>query len=163
MSVRPGDAPFVIRQATTADLAVVAPLFDAYRQFYGCAADHARAHEFLADRQRLGESVLLVALRMDSAGDAIGFTQLYPSFSSVSMSRVVILNDLFVAPAWRRSTVARRLVGAAVAHAAERGAIRLELATQCANAPARRLYESLGFVPDTEYLHMSRGLASGRG
>ena len=86
---------FQLRQATIHDLDTLAPLFDAYRQFYGQPADCARARDFLRERFHHHESVLLLAL--DDAGGGIGFTQLYPLFSSVRMARTYLLNDLFVA------------------------------------------------------------------
>jgi len=71
-------------------------LIDAYRQFYKQSSDVASAYEFLKERFSHGESVIFLAFEGDQA---LGFTQLYPSFSSVSMARVFILNDLFVAQA----------------------------------------------------------------
>ena len=145
-------------------------LFDAYRQFYGATADVAAARTFLAARLARGESVVLLASHARSGGvaqapagsgaaEAIGFAQLYPSYSSVSLGAVVTLNDLFVEPSYRRAGVARSLVEAAAASAAHVGAIRLELATQFTNTPARRLYASLGFAPDLEFAHLSLALS----
>ena len=85
---------FAIRRATDADIARVAPLFDAYRSFYGQPPDIARADAFLRERLARGESALLLAER---DGEALGFTQLYPLFSSVRTARLWLLNDLFVA------------------------------------------------------------------
>ena len=70
-----------IRQAVLADLDAVVTLFDAYRQFYGQASDGVAARTFLQARFEHGQSVVLLA---ESQGQAVGFTQLYPSFSSVS-------------------------------------------------------------------------------
>jgi ribosomal protein S18 acetylase RimI-like enzyme len=161
---------FIVREAGPGDVDLVAPLFDAYRQFYGAAPDGVAARTFLALRQARGESVLLLASHLlsdDTRDDVldrasspiVGFAQLYASFSSVSLGPISILNDLFVLPAWRRANVARHLVLAAAAHAAQRGALRLSLSTQHTNVPARRLYESLGFAPDLEFTHMSLGLS----
>ena len=90
-----------VRRATVADLDRIAPLFDAYRQFYGQAHDLDLAREFLRGRLEQDQSVIFLALRPD--GSAVGFTQLYPSFSSASAKRIFILNDLFVDPTARRS------------------------------------------------------------
>ena len=73
-----------IRQAVLADLDVVAGLFDGYRQFYDQVSDLQAARNFLQARFDHGQSVILLA---ESQGQAVGFTQLYPSFSSVSMAR----------------------------------------------------------------------------
>src|SRR5882757_6888198 len=88
-----------IRQATVADLNLLTPLFDAYRQFYRQPSDLERARRFLLERLEHNQSVILLAFDDDAA---IGFTQLYPSFSSGAMASIFILNDLFVAPEARR-------------------------------------------------------------
>src|SRR5690348_9152548 len=118
--------PFQIRQATVLDLDTVAPLFDSYRQFYGQPADLARAHDFLAERIRLHESVILLA-RDDESGEGLGFTQLYPLFSSVRTVRTWLLNDMFVAANARRRGVAKALLVAAADHARALGAASLSL------------------------------------
>src|ERR1700676_5108761 len=83
-----------VRQATVDDLDLIAPLFDAYRQFYRQPSDPEAARRFLLERFEHGESVIFLAFENAAA---IGFTQLYPSFSSGAMARIFILNDLFVA------------------------------------------------------------------
>src|SRR4051812_7178932 len=159
---------FTVREGAARDMERIAPLFDAYRQFYGAASDLAAALAFLETRRARGESVLLLASALapgesDRSSGAtpepiVGFAQLYPSFSSVSMAPISILNDLFVLPEWRRSGVARTLVHASAAHASQRGSIRLSLSTQHTNRSARRLYVSLGFAPDLEFTHLSLDL-----
>jgi len=91
----------VVRQATTADLDALVPLFDAYRVFYRKTSDPELARTFLAERLSRNQSVVFLALRGNGA--AVGFTQLYPSFSSAAAAPVFILNDLFVAPDARRN------------------------------------------------------------
>ena len=56
-------------------------------------------------------------------GKIVGFAQLYPSFSSVSLRPIRILNDLFVDPDHRRSGAGRALLDAARDHARQTGAI----------------------------------------
>ncbi len=82
-------------------LDVLTGLFDAYRQFYGQEPDLLGARRFLEARLRGGDSVVLLAF--DATGAGVGFVQLYPSFSSVAMKPIWILNDLFVAPEARRN------------------------------------------------------------
>ncbi|MFN5097133.1 MAG: GNAT family N-acetyltransferase [Limnohabitans sp.] len=137
-----------IRQAVLADLDAVVGLFDAYRQFYGQASDVFAARNFLKARFEHGQSVVLLA---ESQGQAVGFTQLYPSFSSVSMARVYVLNDLYVAPSARRMGVGERLLTAASGHALQMGAVRLSLNTDVHNLPAQALYESMGWARDQKY------------
>ena len=136
---------FAIRRATDADIARIAPLFDAYRSFYGQPPDIARADAFLRERLARGESALLLAER---DGEALGFTQLYPMFSSVRTARLWLLNDLFVADSARRQGVARGLLDAAAAFAREQGAAGLMLETGRDNHPARALYRAAGWNED---------------
>ena len=136
---------FAIRRATDADIARVAPLFDAYRSFYGQPPDIARADAFLRERLARGESALLLAER---DGEALGFTQLYPLFSSVRTARLWLLNDLFVADSARRQGVARGLLDAAATFAREQGAAGLMLETGRDNHPARALYRAAGWNED---------------
>ena len=156
------DSPrYVIEHARAADADSIAPLFDAYRQFYGAAPDLAVARAFVAARLERTESVVLLARarsRASETADAVGFAQLYPSFSSVSVGPIVILNDLYVLPAWRRSSIARSLIEESARHGERVGALRLQLSTQLTNAPALRLYQSLGFVADQEFTHLSLAL-----
>ncbi|MFC5438006.1 GNAT family N-acetyltransferase [Rhodanobacter umsongensis] len=146
--------PIQIRQATILDLDAVAPLFDSYRQFYGQPADLARAQDFLAERIRLHESVILLA-HDDEDGEWLGFTQLYPLFSSVRTVRTWLLNDLFVAAAARRRGVAKALLDAAAGHARALGAASLSLSTALDNAPAQALYESMGWERDRQFCEYS--------
>lgn len=136
-----------IARATLDHLPALVPLFDAYRVFYRQASDPATAHIFLCDRIERGESVIFLAWGED--GDALGFTQLYPCFSSVSARRLWVLNDLYVAAGARRSGVARALLDAAHAYALDTGAVRVTLSTAQDNTPAQALYESLGYRRET--------------
>jgi ribosomal protein S18 acetylase RimI-like enzyme len=138
-----------IRQAVAADADLVAPLFDAYRQFYRQPADFPRARRFLAERLLQRQSTVLVAETAD--GEAVGFVQLYPCFSSIRVAPIFILSDLFVAQSARGGGVGRSLMEAAARFARATGAVGLELATARTNAPAQRLYESLGWQRDEAF------------
>ncbi|HET7931751.1 MAG TPA: GNAT family N-acetyltransferase, partial [Rhodanobacteraceae bacterium] len=110
--------PVTVSRASLDDLDAIAPLFDAYRVFYRQASNPALARSFIEERLQLGESGIFVC-RDPATGAALGFTQLYPSFSSVAARLIWILNDLFVAPDARRRGVARALMQAARAFATE--------------------------------------------
>lgn len=140
---------FQIRQATIHDLDVLVPLFDGYRQFYRQPSDPARARAFLAERFAHHESMILLAC--DERGEGLGFTQLYPLFSSVRTVRTYLLNDLFVGVHARRHGVAKALLIAAAAHARALGAASLSLTTALDNTAAQALYESLGWQRDQEF------------
>ncbi len=141
-----------VRQAGLADAETIAPLFDAYRQFYRQTPDLPLARAFIQERLALQESVILLA--EDAQGGLLGFTQLYPSFSSVSARRIWVLNDLFVSPDARGHGVGKALLEAAREHAVAAGAKRIVLSTAHDN-PAQKLYESTGYRRDTAFLHYS--------
>ncbi|HEY8095536.1 MAG TPA: GNAT family N-acetyltransferase [Methylobacter sp.] len=138
----------IVRQAVISDLEVLAPLFDGYRQFYGRAGDLPAATEFLSARFNRNESVLFIA---HEGNKAIGFTQLYPSFSSVSLARILVLNDLFVDEHARRKGAASKLMSAAVEYAGSGGAVRISLSTATTNEAAQRLYQSAGWQRDEQF------------
>ena len=141
----------VVRHATIDDVDRIVPLFDAYRQFYGQASDLAAARDFLAER--LGRQESLVLLAVKPSGEAVGFTQLYPTFSSVRVGRIYVLNDLFVAPQARRHGVALQLLAKATEVARSLGAVRLSLSTALSNTAAQKLYESQGWQRDVTFCH----------
>jgi ribosomal protein S18 acetylase RimI-like enzyme len=139
--------PLEVTRASITDLDALAPLFDGYRVFYQQPSDPPRARAFMEERLRNDDSVIFLARDTDTR-DALGFTQLYASFSSVSTARIWILNDLFVSPTARTRGVGRALMDRATAHARESGAIRLELSTAKTNHTAQRLYEAIGYKRD---------------
>lgn len=138
----------IVRQATIADLDLLLPLFDAYRQFYGQSSDLTGARSFLRDRFEHQQSIILLA---DSAGQAVGFVQLFPSFSSTRLARTLILNDLFVAPDARGTGAGRALLSQACEYGRNVGAARLSLSTAVTNTTAQCLYERAGWVRDTNF------------
>lgn len=99
-----------IRQATIEDLESLAALFDEYRVFYESESDLDRARAFLWNRFEHNESVIFIA---EAGEEAVAFVQLYPSFSSVSMRRISILNDLFVRETYRGQRIGEGLLNAA--------------------------------------------------
>jgi len=148
-----------IRRAGPQDLDALAVLFDGYRRFYGQHSDISGARDWLRSRLRLGESVVFVAAATDAL---VGFTQLYPMYSSVRMARTWILNDLFVAENARRGGVARALLDAAATFAREDGAAGISLETTSDNAPARALYRAAGWGEDgTQWYSLSFPAAAG--
>lgn len=146
---------FDVVRARPEHMDVAATLFDGYRTFYGQASDLQGARTFLRERMEREESALFLAL---DGEEGLGFTQLYPLFSSVSMARLWVLNDLFVAPQARRRGVAAALMDRARAFAGETGAAGLELATATDNFSARQLYEKLGWKRDDDFHHYSLDL-----
>src|SRR5260221_4245778 len=129
-----------VRQATIFDLDLLIPLFDAYRQFYRKPSDLGLARRFLLERFQHSQSVVFLAMRRD--GSAVGFTQLFPSFSTASAARILILNDLFVRPEARRKRIGSRLLAPAADFGRAVGAVRLTLSTEVTNEAAQALYET---------------------
>ena len=133
------------RRAGLADLDRIAPLFDGYRQFYGQSSDLPRARRWLEERMSRGEAHVILAERDHQP---VGFTLLYPSFSSVSTTHTLVLNDLFVAPEARRSGVGTGLLDEALDLARDLGAPRVSLETARSNETAQALYRSAGWTAD---------------
>lgn len=131
----------------------IAPLLDAYRQFYGQPTDVPGAKDFLEQRLTRKESVVFLASKDDES--PIGFAQLYPMFSSVSLQPAWILNDLFVVPEARNVGVGRVLLDHTRAFAESTDAVRLELKTARDNHHAQKLYESLGWERDEKFFSYS--------
>jgi GNAT superfamily N-acetyltransferase len=141
-------ADLSVRQATVADLALLVPLFDAYRRFYRHPSDPTGARRFLLDRFEHNQSLIFLAF---DGASAIGFTQLYPSFSSGAMARIFVLNDLFVSPEGRGHGAGAALLQAAADYGRAVGAVRLVLQTEVGNTIAQSLYERLGWQRDTAF------------
>ncbi len=139
-----------IRLADSKDLSQLSILLNQYRVFYEQSSDVERATAFIKERLENQDSVIITAIDGEQMA---GFTQLYPSFSSVSMKPIWILNDLFVIESYRRKNVAKQLMEAAKEHARKTGAIRLSLATQFSNSPAQKLYEAMGYKKDDTFYH----------
>ena len=138
--------------ADSSSIPELANLFNQYRIFYGEETDIQAATSFLKSRFNNKDSVILIALENFQMG---GFIQLYPSFSSVGMERIWILNDLFVDHKFRRKNIAKNLMEAARKHAKETGALRIDLATQVSNLYAQNLYESLDYIKNESFFHYS--------
>ena len=139
-----------VHQATFVELDALVGLFDLYRQCQGLATDLPGARAFLRARFDHGESVVFMAQR---GAEAIGFAQLYPSWSSTSMARVFVLNDLYVHDSGRRMGAARQLLAAVEGYAWSHGAARLTLNVMRDNAAGRALYAACGWVHDAQH-HM---------
>ncbi len=141
-----------IAQATIRELDEAAVLFDEYRVFYGQESDLEGAKAFLFDRLEHGESVIFLA-RDEADGTAVGFMQLYPLFSSVSMKRIWLLNDLYVRESHRSKQVGKGLLEAAREFAVLTKSKGLEIATQVTNLRAQKVYLEHGYVQDEEFFH----------
>lgn len=146
-----------IATATKADVAAIAPLFDAYRQFYQYAPDLALANRYIAERIEKADALILLA--QDASAQALGFCQLYPTFCSLEAKPIYALYDLYVAPAARGAGIGNLLLLAAEQSARAHGMCRLDLTTAKTNLPAQAAYEALGWVRDEVYFSYSKAVS----
>jgi ribosomal protein S18 acetylase RimI-like enzyme len=137
------------RKIESSDIKYVANLFNQYRLFYKQGSDQAGAENFITERMAKNESVIFV---VEDNAQVVGFAQLYPSFSSVSLKRLWILNDLFVNFEHRGKGAAKALLSSCAEFAKSTGARGLTLKTAHDNTTAQKLYESLGWKKDVTYL-----------
>jgi GNAT superfamily N-acetyltransferase len=138
-----------IERARLENLPEIAQLFNQYREFYQQPSDLALAFDFLNERLTNSESVVFYAKTEE--GKYLGFTQLFPGFSSLSAKRIWVLNDLFVAAQIRNSGVGKMLLERAKDFALETQSKGIALQTSVNNTGAQKLYESLGYEKDTGY------------
>jgi len=136
---------FKILRASAEHIPYMVPLFDDYRRFYGRPSNREEGRLFLTERLNRNESVILLAFEGEQA---VGFIQLYPTFSSEWVKGLWILNDLFVIPQARRQGVGEALLQEAKLLAKQTGAKGLVLETGIENVTAQRLYERLGWKRD---------------
>ena len=144
-----------IHRATISDIDQVVRLFDAYREFYGKPRDISLSKDFLSNRINSEESTILFARIKD---ECVGFVQLYPFFSSVRATRLLVLNDLFVDPLHRQKGVAKQLIESAVVEARASNCGGMILETTEDNVRAQSLYKTLGWVEESGVKHYSLDL-----
>ena len=144
------DPAFRIVRARAGDLRDVLPLFGAYRRFYHRSSDPTAARRYLSARLAQDQAVLFVAYE---GREPIGFTLLYPTFSSLAMRPLWILNDLYVRPSARGRRIATRLLDRTAAEARAEGAVGMILDTARTNRRAQRLYAACGWTQDEKFLH----------
>ncbi|MGW1763897.1 N-acetyltransferase family protein [Streptomyces sp. NPDC002073] len=127
-------------------------LFRGYLDFYEVeVVDEERPRAYLEERVRNGESLILLA--EDGAGEAVGFAQVYRTFSSLSMAPVWVLSDLFVAPGGRRTGAGRALLRDVLERARAEGVAGVQLETGYDNHVAQGLYEAEGFERDPYHIY----------
>lgn len=140
----------IVRRAKKKDLEQLSVLFDKYRIFYKQEPDMATSKLFLKKRMKREESVIFVA---EERGELVGFTQLFPIFSSVSMRRTWLLNDLYVNERSRGIGVAGALLNAAKEFGRETNSKWLLLQTAADNITAQKVYEKNGWIKETDFFY----------
>lgn len=144
-----------IYQATNEDLEGVSYLFNSYRMFYEQISDLEGAKDYIRERLENEDSVIFVVKNNQRY---VGFTQLYPTFSSISMKKAWILNDMFVDPEARKQGIGEMLLHKAKDYAIKTGAKSVALETAPDNYAAQKLYEKNGYVRDTQFYHYELSL-----
>jgi len=140
----------IIRKAKKKDIEKLSVLFDKYRIFYKQQSDIDNARSFLKKRMKRREAVIFVA---EERKELIGFTQLFPIFSSVSMKRTWLLNDLYVKEKARGMGTASKLLNAVKDFGAETNSKWLILQTAADNFTAQKLYEKNGWIRETDFFY----------
>ncbi len=138
-----------IRRATLDDAELLLPLVRGYREFYKQSHDPDGERAFISNHLANGSSVVFLAF--DDAGTAVGFAQLFQTFSTVHLSSTIILEDLFVSPQARGGGAASALLEAANRYAREHGASQMFLETAMDNTIAQRVYERNGWTREAHF------------
>ncbi len=131
-----------IRRGNINDLSGVVKLFDAYRVWYRKESDPETATDFLRSRITNDESIIFVA---EHGSELLGFTQLYPIFSSTRMKRMWLLNDLFVSKDFRGQGLGKQLIAAAKKYCIQSEACGILLETETSNLIGNKLYQNENF------------------
>jgi len=132
-----------IRRALLDDADGVSKLFDYYRIFYKKESDLIAAKEFITKRLQQNDSIIYVCQIDDN--ELAGFVQLYPLFSSTRMSKLWLLNDLFVAAEHRGKGISKLLIDQAKELVKSSGACGMFLETEKSNIIGNQLYPRAGF------------------
>jgi len=132
-----------IRKAEEQDVNELSTLFNLYRVYYKQNSDIITAKEFLTERIQKKESIIFIAL---SENKIVGFTQIYPLFSSLSMKNTWQLNDLYILEEYRGRGISKQLIDAAKQLAKETNAAGIMLETEKTNIIGNKLYPSCDFI-----------------
>ncbi|ENX00791.1 hypothetical protein F899_02088 [Acinetobacter sp. CIP 101934] len=139
----------LVRRAQVKDLQQLSVLFNEYRQFYGASSNQELSYQFLKQRFEDQQTVIFINTKDDIF---TGFILLYLRFSSVACSKFYVLDDVYITPLYRRHGAARQLIDTAILFARHENALRISLDTQKNNHQSHKLYESMGFMRDDEFV-----------
>jgi len=137
-----------IRQATINDLNQLSVLFAQYRVFYEQPFEPDEANLFLKERLSKEESIVFIAIENDQYA---GFIQLYPSFSSVGMKKIWILNDLFVSADYRKKGIGQLLINHVMAYLRQQAEGRLFYQQHMTISPHKSYMKNLA-LPDPIFI-----------
>lgn len=138
----------MIRKATIQDLDQLTNLFDQYLVFYKKPSNYQKHKLYLKERMENNEAIIFMAFDNEIKDKAIGFALIYPTFSSILLSKILILNDLFVDSTIRNNGTGEKLILKTAELAKELGIDLVRLRTAKTNVTAQGLYHKMGFVRD---------------
>ena len=140
---------FNIIEAKSKHIEQVGEIFDLYRQFYKYESNLIESTNYIKDRIINKESIIFIAL--NDVNQAMGFVQLYETFGSLDLGKIIILYDLYVKKDHRKNKIGRQLMLKSHEYAKKINAKRVQLSTATDNFIGQSLYESLGYVKDTDF------------
>jgi len=140
---------FKIIEAEPKHIEQVGELFDLYRQFYKYESNLIESTNYIKDRIKNNESIIFIAI--NDANKAIGFVQLYETFGSLDLGKIIILYDLYVKEDHRKNNIGKQLMIRSHEYAKKINAKRIQLSTATDNFIGQSLYESLGYVKDIDF------------
>ena len=138
----------MIRKATLEDLDLLTPLFDKYLVFYKKRSNLEKHKSYLKERIENNDTIIFLAFDSEIKDKAIGFALIYPTFSSLLLSKIVILNDLYVDATIRKNGIGQQLIRETMQLAKELDVNLVRLRTAKNNVIAQELYHKMGFVRD---------------
>jgi len=140
---------FKIIKAEEKHIEKIGILFDLYRQFYKYESNLIKSTNYIKDRINNNESIIFIAI--NDANEAIGFVQLYETFGSLDLGKIIILYDLYVKEDHRKNNIGKKLMIKSHEYAKKINAKRIQLSTAIDNYIGQSLYESLGYVKDDNF------------
>ena len=140
---------FKIIEAESKHIEQVGELFDLYRQFYKYESNLIESTNYIKNRITNNESIIFIAI--NDANEAIGFVQLYETFGSLDLGKIIILYYLYVKKIHRKNNIGKQLMIKSHEYAKKIKAKRIQLSTAIDNFIGQSLYESLGYVKDIDF------------
>jgi ribosomal protein S18 acetylase RimI-like enzyme len=140
---------FKIIKAEEKHIKKIGILFNLYRQFYKYESNLIKSTNYIKDRINNNESIIFIA--MNDTNEAIGFVQLYETFGSLDLGKIIILYDLYVKEDHRKNNIGKKLMIKSHEYAKKINAKRIQLSTAIDNYIGQSLYESLGYVKDDNF------------
>ena len=140
---------FKIIEAESNHIEQVGELFDLYRQFYKYESNLIESTNYIKDRIINKESIIFIATSKQK--EVMGFVQLYETFGSLDLGKIIILYDLYVKKNHRKNKIGRQLILKSHEHAKKINSKRIQLLTATDNFIGQSLYESLGYVKDADF------------